>query len=94
MPLAHTQPAAFVVGPGFLPVPGKTVTNIISGQYLDLATLLAKPSDMRSPSPLISIDGQVVVSQAGLAPDRYFSVDAGVCHIHAYYGDIFAQPRC
>jgi hypothetical protein len=42
--------AAFVVGPGFLPVPGKTVTNIISGQYLDLATLLAKPSDMRSVS--------------------------------------------
>jgi hypothetical protein len=64
LPLAHTQPAAFVVGPGFLPVPGKTVTNIISGQYLDLATLLAKPSDMRSPSPLIYIDGQVVVSQA------------------------------
>ena len=64
MPLAHTQPAAFVVGPGFLPVPGKTVTNIISGQYLDLATLLAKPSDMRSPSPLIYSDGQVVVSQA------------------------------
>jgi hypothetical protein len=64
LPLAHTQPAAFVVGPGLLPVPGKTVTNIISGQYLDLATLLAKPSDMRSPSPLISIDGQVVVSQA------------------------------
>ena len=64
LPLAHTQPAAFVVGPGFLPVPGKTVTNIISGQYIDLATLLAKPSDMRSPSPLIYIDGQVVVSQA------------------------------
>ena len=64
LPLAHTQLAAFVVGPGFLPVPSKTVTNIISGQYIDLATLLAKPSDMRSPSPLIYIDGQVVVSQA------------------------------
>jgi hypothetical protein len=64
LPLAHTQLAAFVVGPGFLPVPGKTVTNIISGQYIDLATLLAKPSDMRSPSPLIYIDRQVVVSQA------------------------------
>jgi hypothetical protein len=64
LPLAHAQLAAFVVGPGFLPVPGKTVTNIISGQYIDLATLLAKPSDMRSPSPLIYIDGQVVVSHA------------------------------
>jgi hypothetical protein len=96
LPLAHTQLAAFVVGPGFLPVPGKTVTNIISGLYIDLATLLAKPSDMRSPSPLIYIDGQLVVSQAsnaGPVPDRYFSVAAGVCNIYAYYGDIFAQPR-
>ena len=33
--LAPTQPASFDVGPGFLPVPGKTVTNIISGQYID-----------------------------------------------------------
>ncbi len=57
---------------GFLPVPGKMVTNIISGQYIDLATLLAKLSGMQSPSPLIYIDGQVVVSQAS-KPARHLT---------------------
>jgi hypothetical protein len=84
LPLAHTQLAAFVVGPGFLPVPGKTVTNIISGLYIDLATLLAKPSDMRSPSPLIYIDGQVVVSQASKPARRLTDISQWL-HAFAIY---------
>ena len=34
---------AFVVGPGYLPIPSKTVTAITSGQFVDLASLLTKP---------------------------------------------------
>ena len=64
------QPASFVVGPGFLSIPDKTVSNIVSGHFIELASLLAKPSDARSASPLICIDGQVIVSQASKPPRR------------------------
>ena len=70
LPSGRMQPASFVVGPGFLPIPDKTVSNIVSGQFIDLASLLAKPSDARSASPLICIDGQVIVSQASKPPRR------------------------
>ena len=70
LPSGRMQPASFVVGPGFLPIPDKTVSNIVSDQFIDLASLLAKPSDARSASPLICIDGQVIVSQASKPPCR------------------------
>ena len=31
LPSVRMQPASFVVGPGFLPIPDKTVTNTVSG---------------------------------------------------------------
>ena len=70
LPSARAQPASFVVGPGFLPISDKMVSNIVSGQYIDLAALLAKPSEVRSTSPLICVDGQVVVSTAPKPPRR------------------------
>ena len=57
-------------GSGFLPIPDRTVSNIVSGQFIDLASLLAEPSDVRSASPLICFDGQVIVSQASKPPRR------------------------
>ena len=70
LPSGRMQPASFVVGPGFLPIPDKTVSNFVSGHFIELASLLAKPSDARSASPLICIDGQVIVSQASKPPRR------------------------
>ena len=35
LPSGRMQPASFVVGPGFLPIPDKTVSNIVSGQFID-----------------------------------------------------------
>ena len=43
---------------------------IISGQYIDLASLLARPSDPLSPGPLVCLDGRVVVSAAPKPPRR------------------------
>ena len=53
---------AFIVGPGYLPIPAKTVTTIISGHFVDLASLLTKPHEPLPSGPVISIDGRVVVS--------------------------------
>ena len=69
LPSGRAHPLPFVIGPGFLPVPDKTGMNIISGQYIDLASLLARPSDSLSPGPLVCLDGRVVVS-AALKPPR------------------------
>ena len=65
-----SSPEAFVVGPGFLPVPAKTVTAIISGQFVDLAPLLARPSDPLPSGPVITVDGRVVVAPAPKPPRR------------------------
>ena len=70
LPSGRAHPLPFVIGPGFLPVPDKTVMNIISGQYIDLASLLARPSDSLSPGPLVCLDGRVVVSAAPKPPRR------------------------
>ena len=53
---------AFVVGPGFLPIPYKLVVAITSGQFVDFSSLLVKPSEPLPSGPVISIDGRVVVS--------------------------------
>ena len=70
LPSGRAHPLPFVIGPGFLPVPDKTVMNIISGQYIDLAALLARPSDSLSPGPLVCLDGRVVVSAVPKPPRR------------------------
>lgn len=53
---------SFVVGPGFLPIPYKTVVSITLGEYIELACLLKKPSEVPTSGPTISIDGRVVLS--------------------------------
>ena len=55
---------AFIVGPGYLPIPTKTVTAITSGHFVDLASLLTKPYEPHPSGPVISIDGWVVVSHS------------------------------
>ena len=58
----------FVVGPGFNPVPYKTVVAITSGQYIDLATLLTPPQPPAA--PIISMDGRVVFTAPQRPPRR------------------------
>ena len=60
---------AFVVGPGFHPVPYKTVVAITSGQFVQLASLLSKPDDA-SAGPTISLDGRVIIAPATRPPRR------------------------
>ena len=60
---------AFVVGPGFHPVPYKTVVAIMSGQFVALASLLSKPDDA-SAGPTISLDGRVIIAPATHPPCR------------------------
>ena len=65
---------SFVVGPGFLPIPYKTVVSITLGEYIELACLLKKPSEVPTSGPTISIDGRVVLSQAIRALGRLVDV--------------------
>ena len=70
----HTEEAlplneAFVVGPGFHPVPYKRVIAITSGQFVELASLLSKPDD-GSAEPTISLDVRVIIALATRPPRR------------------------
>ena len=67
-----SQPA-FVVGPGFLPIPHKTVVSVIVGQYVELANLIQLPQEDLS-GPVISVDGRIVVSPAVKPPKKITSI--------------------
>ena len=69
-PSVRASLPAFVVGIGFLPIPDKIVRNIVSGTYVDLATLLSKPSESQVVAPIVTVDVRVVVAQAPRPPKR------------------------
>ena len=52
---------AMVIGPRFNPVPHRLVTAITSGHYVDLAALLASPSE-KSSIPTLTLDGRLVIT--------------------------------
>ena len=53
---------AFVVGPGFLPVPAKIVTQIIAGKFIDLSELLAVNLVKKDPELQLLLDGRLVLT--------------------------------
>ena len=53
---------AFVVGPSFLPVPAKIVTQIVAGKFIDLSELLAVNLVQKDPEPQLLLDGQLVLT--------------------------------
>ena len=55
---------AFVVGPGYAPIPAKLVTKITSGVFVELADLLAENLRAQESKPHIYLDGKLVVSPA------------------------------
>ena len=53
---------AFVVGPGYSPIPEKLVTKIRTGQFVELADLLAENLKAQEVEPQTFLDGKLVVS--------------------------------
>lgn len=51
----------FVVGPGFSPIPAKTVSQIVAGKYVDLSDLLSVNIVQREPESQVYLDGRLVV---------------------------------
>ena len=53
---------AFVVGPGYEPIPGKLVAKITSGAFVELAKIIAKNIGAQEAEPHIYLDGKLLVA--------------------------------
>ena len=53
---------AFIVGPGFSPVPAKIVPQIVAGKFIDLSELLAVNLVQKDPEPQLLLAGQLVLT--------------------------------
>ena len=81
---------AFVVGPSFLPVLAKIVTQIIAGKFIDLSELLAVNLVQKDPEPQLLLDGRLVLTSQ---PKKKMPVhqghcvlDGGLCHFISHSG--------
>ena len=54
----------FVVGPGFSPIPAKTVSQILAGKVVDLSDLLTVNIAQHEPESHVYLDGRLVVTPA------------------------------
>jgi len=52
----------FVVGPGFSPIPAKTVAIIVAGKFVDFNELLSANISQQEPEPQLLFDGRVVLT--------------------------------
>lgn len=55
---------AFVVGPGYAPVPNKLVTKITAGMFIELADLLAENIKAQEIEPQAFLEGRLLVSSS------------------------------
>ena len=62
--LAPSAGKAFVVGPGYTPIPGKLVAKIISGTFVEFADLLAENIHAQEAEPHTYLDGKLLVAPA------------------------------
>ena len=60
LPSAATLQQPFVVGPGFSPIPAKTVSQILAGKYVDLCDLLSANIVHTEPESTVLLDGRLV----------------------------------
>ena len=58
----HTLSKAFVIGPGYAPVPYKLVAKITGGQFIDLADLLPDNIRAQEIEPQAFLQGKLVVA--------------------------------
>ena len=62
--LAPSVGKAFVVGPGYAPIPGKLVAKITSGAFIELADLLAENIRVQEAEPRSYLDGKLLDAPA------------------------------
>ena len=60
--LAPSVGKAFVVGPGYAPIPGKLVAKIISGTFVELADLLVENIRAQEAEPHTYMDGKLLIA--------------------------------
>ena len=70
----------FVVGPGYVPIPGKLVAKITSGAFIELADLLAK--NRPSPIPIWMVNYMLPLPNIkGGRDHRHTHMDSGLYHL-------------
>ena len=79
-----------MIGPGFPPIPSRTVSSIISGEYAEFGNLLRSPSSSQAAGPTISMDGRVVVSSAPKPARRVVNI-VQWCQAFAIYALILTS---
>ena len=72
LPLPGQALSPFIVGPGYAPIPAKTVNAIVTGKYVNLGDLLPDSSwaadDLNEPQLLL--DGRLVLTGANRKPRK------------------------
>ena len=80
LPSSTMHPAlakAFVVGPGYIPVPNKLVTKITSGMFIELADLLAENIKLQEIECQAFLEGKL----SGWWKYRHFVLGRGLHHL-------------
>lgn len=62
---------SFIVGPGFTPVPAKTVGQVVAGKFVDLGDLLPSSVTSTEPEPQLLFDGRLVLTSTTKKPKRH-----------------------
>ena len=75
----------FVVGPGFSPIPAKTVNQIVAGKYIDLSDLLSVNIVQREPESQVFLDGRLVVQPSPKKQRRQIEDIASWCEAFANF---------
>lgn len=73
---------AFIVGPGFSPVPAKIVAQIVAGKYIDLGELLAVDLVQKDLELQLLLDGQLALTSQQKKQRQH--VDAIVSWMEAF----------
>ena len=82
--MAPSVRKAFVVGPGYAPIPGKLVAKITSGAFVELADLLAENIRAQEAEPHTYLDGKLLVAPAKKKcgrDNRHSHMDSGLYHL-------------
>ena len=81
----------FVVGPGFSPVPAKTVNQIVSGRFVDLSDLLSVNIVHTEPESQVLLDGRLVFTPSTKRNRRHVEDISSWCEAFAIFTLIFTS---
>ena len=81
----------FVVGPGFSPVPAKTVNQIVSGKFVDLSDLLSVNIVHTEPESQVLLDGRLVFTPSTKRNRRRVEDISSWCEAFAIFTLIFTS---